>query len=171
MNYLIYDSALNGTYTLMMLQKHYPNHQSLFKKTKDEMLNDVAPYLFLVDDNGEKLKEEIEISLKETMVVQSFQPLDILADHFREFIYQKVNGRVCYFRFWDARVLKKFLPMCTEMQLRLFFRPVSNIIMADEIPGEVLQYSVQYSKLYISKGLSKGMFPVIEAVADMAVTT
>jgi len=171
MNYLIYDAAINGSYTLLMLQKHYTQYRCLLKGTKDEVLADVAPYIFLIDDAGEKLKDEIELSLKELISIESAQDIDVLTDHFKQFIYQNVNGRECYFRFWDARVLKKFLPLCTEVQLRMFFRPLSAIFMEDENGQEVICYTVQYSSLFTSKAIKNGVFPVPAAPAEAAVPT
>ncbi len=165
MNYIIYDTALNGLYTLTVLQQQYPVHQSLFKGTKDAALIDVAPFVFLLNDNGEKLNGNPELSFKAMLVVDSNYEIEIVADHFREFIYQKVNGRICYFRFWDARVLKKFLPGCTELQLRLFFKTVNNITLKDEDPGYVLQYRVEYSKLYLDKALAKEICPVLNIIS------
>ena len=168
-NYLIYDAALNGTYTLLMLQKHYPKHRCLFKGTKDETLVDVAPHIFLIDDSGEKLKDEIELSLKELVTIESIQDIDTVKDHFKEFIYQDVNRRECFFRFWDPRVLKKFLPMCTEIQLKMFFRPVTALIMADENDSEVVRYTLQYSGLVAEKAVKAGLFPVFSALTDAVV--
>jgi hypothetical protein len=164
MIYIIYDTALNGLYTLMQLQQHYPVHESLFKGTRDEPLIDVAPYIFLINDNGEKISSDREISIQSILVIESNQNLEILASHFREFIYQKINGRECYFRFWDARVIKKFLPGCSQMQLSLFFRNINSITVRDEDFVHALQFRVQQSKLYSNRSLVNGFIPIPDVI-------
>jgi hypothetical protein len=156
MEYIIYDAALNGTYTLLILQKNYPKHRSLFKGTKDEILMDVAPYIFKIDEDfWKKMDSYSEISLKSTLGIDSRQDIDVLFEHFRDFVYQKIDGRECYFRFWDPRVLKKFFPSCTPTQLQMFFGPVQSFFMEDENPGYVLQYQYRQNKLHIEKQLAK----------------
>jgi hypothetical protein len=152
MKYLIYDCALNGLYTLIRLQQTYPVNVSLFKGTRDEVLFDVAPHIFLVDDKiKEKLGNDEDISLKQILIVESDQPLKVLHDHFKEFIYQKVNKRISYFRFWDPRVLKKFLPSCSDLQLKLFFAPIRRFLLEDEIAGFYLFFERQQNKLNSGK--------------------
>ena len=93
MIYIIFDTALNGPYTLMLLQNAYPVNQSLFKGTKDEALSDVAPYIFQVDDHlFEKINHPIA-SLKFIVVFESDQKINNLLSHFQQFIYEKRNGQ------------------------------------------------------------------------------
>ncbi len=124
MTYIIYDTALHGLAGLLKLQDMYPLHQSLFKGTKDEMLFDVAPYIFQVDDELYNKCSELSISLERCLLVDSEKDIQKISDHFRKFIYQTINKREYFFRFWDGRVLQKFLPTCEENQLILFFNGV-----------------------------------------------
>ena len=130
MTFFLYDAALNGLYTLLFLQNKFPVHQCLFKGTKDETLVDVAPYIFGIENEVEKFND-LELSLNEIIFLESTASVEELAQHFRDFIYQKVEERECYFRFWDGRVLKKFLPTCTAIQLYLFFGPIDSFIVQE----------------------------------------
>ena len=58
MTYLLYDTALNGDYTLVILRQQYPDSVSLFEGTKDESLADIAPYLFQIDGDARYLDSE-----------------------------------------------------------------------------------------------------------------
>jgi hypothetical protein len=147
MHYIIYDAALNGLYSLLVLQRTYPHNISLFKGTKDETMVDVAPYLFLIDESFDDLeKNDPEFSLKNILHIESDQTVAVLQQHFKEFIYQKVDRRICYFRCWDPRVLKKFFPNCTDAQLRMFFAPVKKFYAADE-DGKIVEYTRDQYKL------------------------
>lgn len=125
MVYILYDTALNGQYTLLLLQNAYPINQSLFKGTKDETLSDVAPYIFQVDDQlFEKINGPI-VSLNAIVVLESPEKIDTLLSHFQQFIYTKINKQENYFRFWDARVLARFLPESNDEKRTDFFEGVN----------------------------------------------
>ena len=171
MNYLIYDTALNGLYTLTQLQQQYPANRSLFKGTKDESLVDVAPYVFLVNEVSEKILNDADVSLKCVLVIETPLNLEMVAGHFREFIYQKVRGRECYFRFWDARVLKKFLPTCNDIQLNYFFRNINSISLPDDDPAFVLQYRVQRSRLNTERNRTPVGWPLAPVAVPIASPT
>jgi len=147
MIYILYDTALNGLYTLMLLQKTYPANQSLFKGTKDENLSDVAPYIFAVDD---KLFEKIDdpfASLEEIVIVESDEKISDLTVHFQQFIYQKIKGQENYFRFWDARVLQRFLPASTDEKLNSFFDGIKNYYVLDRTNATAKRFFIKRGKL------------------------
>jgi hypothetical protein len=132
MLYIVYDSALNGLSGLIALQHRFPVHRSLFKGTKDEMLIDVAPYLFHVEEDFLQKIEGLDIPLEGLLVVESNKELDKVCEHLQRFIYQTINKREYFFRFWDSRVLLKFLPTCEESQLKMFFDGVKSYTLKTE---------------------------------------
>lgn len=142
MKYLIYDTALNSLHTLMILQKYYGISESLFKGTKDEALISVSPWLFLIDDKlNENLSHEMEVSVKCSLLFESWGDIHMVSTHFRKFIYQTINGREYFFRFYDPRVLEKFLPTCDKDQIREFFGPVQHFIVEGKSKEESIQLS------------------------------
>lgn len=147
MIYIIFDTALNGQYTLLLLQNAYTVNQSLFKGTKDEALSDVAPYIFQVDD---KLFEKINgpiVSLEAIVVLDSEQKINDLLAHFQQFIYEKINGRENYFRFWDARVLARFIPACNDKKLDDFFDGVNCFYTIDRPQANAKKFSFKRGKI------------------------
>src|SRR5882757_246936 len=102
MRYLIYDTALNGLTTLLVLQKYYEVNQSLFKGTKDEVLMDVAPWLLQVDDRlDENLGNETDVSMQFVFSLECPGDINMVSTHLKKFIYQTINGREYFFRFYD----------------------------------------------------------------------
>ena len=172
--YLIYDPALNGAYTQLILQQQYPVHASLFAGTKDEGLDDVVPFIFQIDTQfAQKVAEKPVIELKAVTIVQAGGTLDAVNAHFRPFIYQKLKGREFYFRFWDARVLVKFLPTCDKEQIRTFFGDLESVIIADEeIPGSGIRYSHDYGRLQASQVPLSAIFgePATREIAGITIT-
>lgn len=141
MKYIIYDTALNSLHTLLLLQKYYGVNESLFKGTKDQSLIDVSPWLFRIDDKlKENLSNEMEVSLQFPLLFEAAGDIHMLAAHFRKFIYQTIDGREYFFRFYDPRVLEKFLPTCDKDQIREFFGPVQYFMAEGKTPEEAIQY-------------------------------
>jgi len=141
MRYLIYDTALNGFPTLMGLQKYYEVNESLFKGTKDEVIMDVSPWLLQIDDQlSENLSKETDFSMQFTLQVEAVGDIHRVATHLRKWIYQTIDGREYFFRFYDARVLRKYLPTCDEDQLIEFFGPVDRFIVGGDAENEVIQF-------------------------------
>ena len=142
MKYLIYDTALNGLSTLLVLQKYYAVNQSLFKGTKDEVLMDVSPWLFRIDDRlDENLGNERDVAMQFVLSLDCPGDINMVSAHLKKFIYQAIEGREYFFRFYDSRVLGKFLPTCDRDQLIEFFGPVKYFISEGESAKEAIQFS------------------------------
>ncbi len=152
MTYLIYDTALNGVYTLMLLQGRYPVSCCLFAGTKDDALFDVAPYLFLIDDSFYELDRLPMISLEAIILAETDKDIKTLATHFREFIYSIVDGQEYYFRFWDARILKNYLPKCEPEQLHYFFGDITSFKTDGSNSGSSIVFDIHKEKLRIKEG-------------------
>ncbi len=147
MIYIIYDTALNGPYTLMLLQNAYPVNLSIFKGIKDEGLSDVAPYIFQVDDKLFKKINGPAVSLKAIVVLESAEKINTLLAHFQQFIYEKINGQENYFRFWDARVLARFLPAGNIEKLNVFFEGINCFYSIDPENTTAKNYFLKRGKL------------------------
>ena len=109
---------------------------SLYKGTAEERYADIAPYLVAVDDD---LLDWILTTVWGDpwgIFVQSTASLDELRSHFRKFLLVSgPNGEAWYFRWYDPRVLEKYLPTCTEAELRAFFGPVTLYGVSDPSAG------------------------------------
>ena len=59
--------------------------------------------------------------------------LELLRNHFRKFVMAKLpDGRIVYFRFYDPRVLRAYVPTCTEQESKAFFGPVERYLVEPE---------------------------------------
>lgn len=69
--------------------------------------------------------------------------LDELRNHFRHFLMViDEAGKALYFRFYDPRVLRIFLPTCDAEQLRALFGPITAFVVEDEDPGKALRFTL-----------------------------
>jgi Domain of unknown function (DUF4123)/Inner membrane component of T3SS, cytoplasmic domain len=62
--------------------------------------------------------------------------------HLRRFTtVQMPDGTPAYFRFYDPRVLRIYLPTCTVEELRAFFGPVDSYLIEDAEPSQSLLFT------------------------------
>lgn len=117
----------------------------LYKGQSEELLSSVAPYIFQYQFGSEFSSWLLEKGYGNAwgVYVMSRVSLEALQSHFRKFLMVKTeDGRELYFRFYDPRVLRIFLPTCDKQQLKEFFGPVEKYIAEDEDAGFALVYSL-----------------------------
>ncbi len=69
-------------------------------------------------------------------------PLPSLRHHFRRFLRVKSEeGKALYFRYYDPRVLRVYLPTCNENELELLFGPVQRYFVEGENRATMIEYS------------------------------
>lgn len=61
--------------------------------------------------------------------------------HLRQFLMVNMpDGKQVYFRFYDPRVLRVYLPTCTPEEIAYFFGPVSRFAAENEKPESLLEF-------------------------------
>lgn len=112
---------------------------SLYRGTAEEDYWAIAPYLVSVDLEFLAWIYETLWSEAWGIFVVAEAPLETLRKHFRRFL--KVldpDGEQMYFRFYDPRVLKTFLPTCSAHELQDFFGPIQVYGIPDPASRDVL---------------------------------
>ncbi len=163
-NYLLFDAARaeSNLYKAMELNS---KHSSLYKGTAEEDLEGVAPYLFAITGNTPftdwYFKEGWDQSWG-TLVFAN-DSFERVYNHFRRFLMVKTeNDEQLYFRFYDPRVLRIFLPTCDENQLREFFGPIEQFICEDEDPAFALVFSFEKNTLKTQRITRESLFETSE---------
>lgn len=164
-NYVIIDAAIaeGNINSAMALNKNY---KCLIKSKSEDELESVAPYLFAIN------KQTVDFSnwffgvgwnKNWGVLLFSNESLDDVYNHFCKYlIVTSDNKQDVYFRFFDPRVLRMFLPSANAQQLRAFFGPVSTFIVEDEDEGIVLKYSLFNDQLQITKIIKQDFFENIK---------
>jgi hypothetical protein len=98
----------------------------LFEGEVASALADVAPYLMMIDPNGGYLRNWARHWGKcaGILFTTSADSHDLYAHLRHIFIVKDEQDQPYFFRFYDPRVLRIFLPTCTPQQLSEFFGPV-----------------------------------------------
>jgi hypothetical protein len=105
---------------------------SLYRGRAEEELWSIAPFLVQVDEEVLDWMTEVLWPEPWGIFVLADEPLDALRGHFRRFlVVESPEGESWYFRFYDPRVLARYLPACTESELEDFFGPVKGLGMTD----------------------------------------
>jgi hypothetical protein len=77
-----------------------------------------------------------------------------IRSHLRSiFKVQDERGHKYYFRFYDPRVLRTYLPTCTARECREFFGPIRSIFSEGEVPGTMHHYHSGQSAVQMERDL------------------
>jgi len=140
--YAILDTARDiKIYALLLNCKE--EHQSLYEGQEGAKLSQVAPYLVRLKQDSLLLETLVREGWGQNWGVyltctREFQEV---RKHFRHFLeVQLPDGKQVYFRFYDPRVLRVFLPTCTPEDTTQIFGLVQNYLLEDEKPQNLFSF-------------------------------
>ncbi|HEY7241931.1 MAG TPA: DUF4123 domain-containing protein [Burkholderiales bacterium] len=114
--------------------------ECLFRGGLEPGMAEVAPYLVKLDPGGEFARWVVGSGWGHHWgsFVTTRQGFLKLRNHLRglTLIYRR-DGTPLYFRYYDPRVLRMFLPTCSSQQLRQMFGPV-DAFLAESETGDAL---------------------------------
>lgn len=151
--FTLLDSARIGV-DIIRAKELNPDHDSLYRGTPEQSLASVAPYLFSFDPHTEFGSWYFQNGWGNSWGILIYSDIDMkaLVKHLRHFLkVKKEDGEQLYFRFYDPRVLRVFLPTCDERQLMDFFGSIDYFICEDEDYNTGLVYSLGNGKLINEK--------------------
>jgi hypothetical protein len=129
-----------------------PDHTCLYEGDSEKFLSVVAPWLFDFDpasDFASWIANNAQSNDWGIFLRSTAEPIKVYR-HLRKFlIVSTEDGRELYFRFYDPRVLRVFLPTCDSEQLKEFFGPIDAFIAEDE-NGLLVEYAHNKNKLEFS---------------------
>lgn len=110
---------------LQLLAESVDEHRSLYEGIQGEALSSAAPHLVALDPTSDLIDRLIEEGWGRRWMIflTSSRPFREIRRHLRRFLLVEDddNGRRLYFRYYDPRVLRTFLPACTPGQREDFF--------------------------------------------------
>jgi predicted component of type VI protein secretion system len=119
-------------------------HQSLLEGEQGRALAQVAPYLVALPPASPLLQTLAaqHWGRSTCLYLTSRLPLSELCRHFRQFLLVKPpQGDPSFFRFYDPRVLRVFLPTCTPPEAGRFFGAVRSFLVEAENPRLLLRFT------------------------------
>jgi Domain of unknown function (DUF4123)/FHA domain len=137
--YAVLDAARDPQ-ILELLRESYAEYESLYEGKSAEDLVDYAPYL---------TRPALDPALLDLLVTEGWgkswgvyfscpQPVREVRKHLRQFLMVQIQDRAVYFRFYDPRVLRIFLPTCASKEASEFFGPIEAYFAEGEDPEQMI---------------------------------
>lgn len=130
---------------LPKLAEHKPEHECLYRGELPPDLAEAAPYLVRLEEKSTLCEWILEQGWGNHwgMFVMAAADLPTLRRHFRTLmIVHDSEGKPMYFRFYDPRVLRTYLPTCNAAELAEFFGPVNSFVIEGDEPATVVRFTV-----------------------------
>ncbi len=141
--YALLDASREPSVLKVILESK-EEHQSLYEGAQGAQLAHFAPYLIRVPPKSPLLDTLVQQAWSKSwgVFLTSDQPLKDLRAHFRHFLTVKLpDGSQVYFRYYDPRVLRLFLPTCLPEETTQFFGPVKQFLIEAEDPKLALHFT------------------------------
>jgi hypothetical protein len=127
-----------------LLRRSRLDHLSLFIGTLVPELAMASPYVVHLGSRSWATREILKNGWGESwgLFFRSHFILQDLRRHFRRLLQvEDDTGKRLFFRFYDPRVLRAFLPTCREDELETVFGPVERFMMESSTGQELLVFS------------------------------
>jgi len=142
--YAILDGARSPDVVPVLASSGRP-YTSLYEGEQGATLANVAPYLVAFSPDTGFLRRLLEVSWGKSWGVYLTSRITMpeLRNHLRRFLLVKDEAdRPLCFRFYDPRVLRVFLPVCTPTEVGDFFGPARAFLLEDEDPLTLLRFTL-----------------------------
>lgn len=135
-----------------LLWEHEPENICLYRGELEPDMAAVAPYLVKLEYDHPFTKLVCEKGWGKHWGIFAITPAEInlrdLRKHFRRFLMvYSPGGKLIYFRYYDPRVLRVYLPTCNAEELKIVFGPISSYIAEGEDPAVLLRLSSDGEKV------------------------
>jgi len=147
-------AILDGAAIPNLLDKLYvadrPEFECLYTGEIAPDLAEAAPYLVRLEPGAEFTEWVLTEGWGKHWGVFTISNGDFraLRPHLRHFlVVHDVKGKSYYFRFYDPRVLRTYLPACNPGELASFFGPIQTWVIEGEDPQTALRFDVSDGKL------------------------
>jgi len=113
-------------------------------------LAEAAPYLVRFHRDSSFMRWLVEEGWADSWGIFFASPATFkeLRPHFREFIMARdEDGNTFYFRYYDPRILRVYLPTCNASELKMIFGPVKYYYVEDEAGERFIEYSFDGKEL------------------------
>ena len=139
-----------------LLWEHKPENICLYRGQLEPDMASVAPYLVKLEYDHPFTKLVCEKGWGHHWGIFAITPAEInirdLRKHFRRFlmVYSPEN-KLIFFRYYDPRVLRIYLPTCNAEEIKIVFGPISYYITEEEDVSGLLRFTPDGEKINAEK--------------------
>ena len=128
------------------LWEHEPEHACLYSGDLEPDMAEVAPYVVRLEPEADFTAWVLGQGWGRHWGIFALAGPDTdlrdMRRHFREFtMVRGPDGELLYFRYYDPRVLRVYLPLCNEEEMRSIFGPARCFLLEDEDPNVLLRFT------------------------------
>lgn len=140
-------AVLDGASVPGLLKKfaeENPEQTCLYRGELKPDLAEAAPYLVRLVAGSPFARWVVEHGWDNHwgIFVRTAVDLPTLRRHFRNFLMvMSPEGKRLYFRFYDPRVFRVYLPTCNRDETKIIFGPVTSYLMSGSESGTLVAYS------------------------------
>ena len=144
--YAVVDAARDNELAVAARSRFGLRLHTLFEGELAQYLDHAAPHLIPVRLDCEYVELWAEhLGRSAGILLLTNADTDALRAHLRRmFVVTDEHGEEYFFRFYDPRVLRVYLPTCTVEEGHDFFGPIRRILVESERPGMILRYEVDH---------------------------
>jgi pSer/pThr/pTyr-binding forkhead associated (FHA) protein len=138
----VFDAARDPK-VLEVISNAKEEHQSLFEGPRGEILALWAPYLVALPPQSATLETLVNEGWGKAWGIYLTSPLPFerVRNHLRHFLTVRgEEGEDLLFRFYDPRVLRAFLPVCTPEEIVALFGPIKKFLLESRHQGVLLNF-------------------------------
>jgi hypothetical protein len=171
--FALLDATRDPLRILVMLRSSGEEYQSLYEGMQGKMLEAYAPYLVRLPGDSRLLETLIAQGWGKHwgIFIVSATDFKTLRKHFRTFLMVKSpEGKQLYFRYYDPRVLRVYLPTCSAAETNFVFGPVAAYLCEGEAADTLLvwqpdQGSAQCEAVKLSETVEKTISETASSVS------
>jgi len=139
-----------------VLWKLKPEHVCLYRGKLEPDMAEVAPYLVKLEYDAPFTKLICEQGWGNHWGIFAITPAEVnirdMRKHFRRFLMvYDPDGKLIYFRYYDPRVMRVYLPTCNAEEIKIVFGPINSYLLEDEDPSTLLRLSPDGEKIRAEK--------------------
>lgn len=131
---------------LPRLHEQRPEYECLYRGELAPDIAEVAPYLVQLEPDADFTRWLLEHGWGHNWGIYATSASDLRAmrRHFRTFlIVHDEEGKPLYFRYYDPRVLRVYLPTCNAAEMSKIFGSINCYTLEDENPGVALRFHTE----------------------------
>lgn len=139
-------AVLDGASIPDLLERLYeqqPEHVCLYRGELEPDMAEVAPYLVRLEPDSDFIDWIIERGWGRHwgIFALSGESLSAMRRHFRAFlIVYSPEDKPVYFRYYDPRAMRVYLPTCNAEELAKIFGPIEEFLLEDEGAKAALRF-------------------------------
>jgi hypothetical protein len=152
--WMIVDAARDRRIFGLLLECFYSDHTCLLGGPLSPELEVAAPYLVRLEYGNAKTQKFLTQAAGKNwgVYLKTDWRLDDLKDHLRGLlVVRDTGGNELFFRYYDPRVLRLFLPTCTADELRTVFGGIERFWIEDDKPETMLHATFDGSRLRVDE--------------------